>query len=279
MSGVPGAYGFRFPGVAGPLLANAPSTWPIVAVRQQIGAGEEPQRYLDDTQAEFPLVDGGSVVVDREPAAGTYRVAAELDPDALAHPYLAPVAAVHAHWHGFETFHAGGFVVDGRAWAVMATREGGKSSLLAALALAGLPIVSDDLIVADQHRVFAGPRSIDLREDAVAHFPASRNLGTVGRRDRWRIDPGEILPEVPLAGWMTIHWNDEFDAHRIEPGDRIRLLAENRTLKAPSPDPHLLLRLAAYPMWAISRPRGWERMGDTVNLVLETAGYSLASSP
>jgi hypothetical protein len=162
------------------------------------------------------------------------------------------------------------FVAAGKAWAIMASRRGGKSSLLAALSGADFQIVSDDLIVTDEERVFAGPRSVDLREDAVDHFPTIRSLGVAGRRDRWRLDPGEVAPEIPLGGWMTLKWGEHFGARRIEPAERIRLLAEGRTLRGPARGPGALHRLAARPMWEITRPRGWDRMDQVLSLVLET---------
>ncbi len=265
-----GAYGFRFCGIEGPLLDEFPDSWPAVNVRQVLQTAGPVALSIDDSRAEVPLFNGGNVEVLRDPPAGTYYLSSLIPPDELAHPYLVPVAAVHALWNGYETLHAGGFVVNNRAWAVLASRRGGKSSLLAALSVAGFDIVSDDLIVTDSERVFAGPRSIDLRPDAVPHFPVTRSLGVAGRRPRWRVDPGSVPPEIPLGGWLTLHWGEEFKARRIEIGERIKLLAESRTLKGPNPDPGLMLRLAAKPMWAITRPRGWGQMGKVLDLILET---------
>ena len=69
-----------------------------------------------------------------------------------------PPAAVFARWRGLETLHGGAFVDDrGGAWAVLGDRGAGKSSLLAALALAGHEVVADDLLVLDGGDCFAGP--------------------------------------------------------------------------------------------------------------------------
>ena len=265
-----GAYGFSFSGVDGPLLESFPKSWPETDIRQQLGAEDAVSRSLADLEAEFPLLDGGSVLVRRDPRCGVYRVPSMLSSDEIAHPYLVPVAAVHAYWNGYATFHAGGFIVDGKVWAILASRRGGKSSLLAALAKAGYGIVSDDLVVTDEERVFSGPRSIDLREDAVPNFPGTRSLGMAGRRPRWRLEPGDVPSELPLAGWLTLDWSDEMAMWKVEPGERIRLLAESRSLKGPAVDPSQFLRLTGKPMWTVGRPRGWELMDQTLNLLLET---------
>jgi hypothetical protein len=272
MRAVLGAYGFGFAGVTGPLLDRFPSSWPKVVIRQELDSPPPVLRSLDDSRAEFPLLDGGSVVVHRDPPDGIYHLPHALSPDELAHPYLAPVAAVHAHWNGLDTFHAGGFVVNGRAWAILASKEGGKSSLLAALSVAGFDILSDDLTVTDGKRVFAGPRSIDLRRDAAAQFPSTRNLGVAGRRQRWRVDLGSVEPEVPLAGWLTLQWGKRLEAQRVEPADRFRMLTKNRSLALATPDPHRLLELVARTMWTITRPRGWDRMGQVLELISEKIG-------
>lgn len=270
MSVPPGAYGFSFHGIEGPLLAECPPDWPQIEIRQRQEAPHPVTRAFTDTRVEFPLIDGGSVVIDRDPARGTYRVPDILSGEELAHPYLVPVAAVHAYWADYETFHAGGFVADGRVWAILASREGGKSSLLAALCTAGFGIVSDDLIVTGHGQVFAGPRSIDLRRDAVPHFPGTRSLGMTGQRPRWRLDPGEVAPELPLGGWLMLAWGDTAQAQRVEPKARISRLAASRALKGPVRNPRQLLTLAARPMWIVTRPRGWDRMGQVLDLIQTT---------
>jgi hypothetical protein len=101
-----------------------------------------------------------------------------LSHDELIHPYLGAAASVFSRWCGREVYHAGAFVCGGLAWAVVGGREAGKSSLLAALAARGLPVLSDDLVVTDGHQAFCGPRTIDLR----------------------RLAPGTTAPVTPVRG-------------------------------------------------------------------------------
>ena len=51
--------------------------------------------------------------------------------------------------------------VGGRALGVVGTREAGKSSTLAWLAVAGTEVLCDDLLVIDGQSTFKGPRTID----------------------------------------------------------------------------------------------------------------------
>jgi ABC-type molybdenum transport system ATPase subunit/photorepair protein PhrA len=51
---------------------------------------------------------------------------------------------VLAHWLGRESFHGGGFVAGDGVWGVLGEKGDGKSTLLASLALSGVPIVADD---------------------------------------------------------------------------------------------------------------------------------------
>ena len=76
----------------------------------------------------------------------------------LIHPYLAPVAAVAGYWFDRESFHAGAFVLGDGAWAVIGGREAGKSTLLASLALRGITVLSDDMLILDGDIPFPGPQ-------------------------------------------------------------------------------------------------------------------------
>ena len=99
---------------------------------------------------------------------------APLSADELVHPFLAPAAALFAHWHGREGLHGGALALGGTAWGVIGDRLGGKSSLLAALAVSGTDVVCDDVLVLDGREVYPGPRTVDLREDAAAALERRR---------------------------------------------------------------------------------------------------------
>ena len=122
------------------------------------------------------------------------------------HPHLAGAAAVLSHWCGRDSFHAGAFVVDGGVWGLLGDKGAGNSSTLVSLARAGVPIVSDDVLVLDKATAYAGPRSIDLRTDAAQTLRTGQPLGMIGDRARWRVPLGPVEPELPFRGWVTLRW-------------------------------------------------------------------------
>ena len=69
--------------------------------------------------------------------------------DVFVHPFLSTAATFFAHWDGREPFHGGAYALEFAAIAVLADREAGKSTTLAALARAGVPVMADDLVVVD----------------------------------------------------------------------------------------------------------------------------------
>ena len=86
------------------------------------------------TSRRIRLRTGGWIDIDRTAGRAVFAVPEALSAEELVHPFLAPVAAVAAHWHGRESLHGGGFALGDRAWGIIGDRMGGKSSLLAALA-------------------------------------------------------------------------------------------------------------------------------------------------
>jgi hypothetical protein len=283
-----GAYGLRLTGLAGGAarLVPAPPEWPLLELvrreadwpaRERETEDEADTRHarvlLRDDAAVIRLVGGGRIRLDREPPRATFRVQAPLVDEELLHPHLGGVAAIFAHWAGRNAFHAGGMVVDGRAWGVLGDRRSGKSSLLATVAAAGHGIVCDDVLVVDGREIFAGPRFIDLREDAAGHLGVGEPLGIVGARARWRVPLAAIPPAVPLAGWIVLAWSEgpEIAIETVEPTRRLPLLAASLTLGAPPREATALLTLAALPMLEFARPRDWRsaaRVADAMADVL-----------
>lgn len=182
----------------------------------------------------------------------------------LAHPYLAATAAIAARWHGWQSFHAGGFVVGGRVWGVLGERELGKSTLLAALAARGAPIVSDDVLVVHDGKVMAGPRCIDLREKSATALRTGNNIGVVGSRERWRIRLAAVEPELPLAGWITLAWGPDIVIDNVAPAERFPRLLDNLAVVLDPPDPPALLALASLPMLTLRRPRRLDALSANV---------------
>lgn len=290
-----GAYGFRIDGIGtdNPLLNDVPESWPVITVEQGIGESGDKTNHVDADTARVPLLTGGFVVIERREARAFLTVPRLLDHEEVAHPYLAPIAACFAHWSGWIPFHAGGVVLDGGVWGVVADREAGKSSLLAAMSLRGLAVTADDLLVVDvkadepgnthpenahpgnthpanTHIVFVGPRTLDLRQGAAEHFGVGRDLGVVGQRARFRLDLDPVDAEIPLAGWIYLGWSDELTITRSSVGDRLRKLVPGRSVATEDVDASALMRLAALPGIELARPKDWTQMDAGIDALLET---------
>ena len=266
-----GAYGFRLEGAGQRLLLPAPPDWPVIRVMQELKEPAAPPSIeIGDQQAIVPLIGGGMVLIDRHPPQALFKVPHLLTEDELAHPYLGPIAAVHAHWLGRQTFHGGAMVVGDNAWGVLGRREAGKSSLLAEAVRRGIPVMADDLLVVEGLNLFAGPRSLDLRQPAAVHFGAGQLLGVVGQRERWRVELGPVPVCLPLAGWILLRWGSGHGAEPIAVTDRLVWLAASRTVKVASSDPAPLLRLSALPAVQLTGLKEWDTLAPLFESLLET---------
>jgi hypothetical protein len=266
-----GAYGFALRGLSSAAsLVAVPDSWPELELVRRTGDPGTGSETLDDEQATLVLQSGGTVEIQRDPARAVFTTPRELGETEIVHPLLAPVAAVVARWMGRESLHAGAFVHDGGAWALVGDRESGKSSMLAWLALNGTEIVTDDVLVVDGKVAFAGPRSLDLREEPAARLAAGEHVGVVGSRDRWRLLLGPAQPQLPLRGWVLLGWGERLEARRIAGGLRIPELMSHRALNVPPARPETLLELATLPAWELRRPRDWSSLDAAADRVLET---------
>jgi hypothetical protein len=269
-----GAYGLRLENVerARPLLVQAAPGWPRLRVQRKIGTSDAEYERLSDQAALLKLQSGGEIAIDRRRGTATFLLPHRMGTAELVHPLLAPVAAVMAYWLGRESFHASGFVAGGRVWGLIGERGSGKSTTVARLALDGIGIASDDLLVVDGSTVFAGPRSVDLRREAAEQLSVGEPLGLVGARERWRLRVGSVPPSLELAGWIFLAWGDRVQAVSIGPAERLARLHANRGVNVPPRDPGALLDLAALPSWEIRRPEGWGSLPHTVECLLDTIG-------
>jgi hypothetical protein len=174
-----------------------------------------------------------------------------------------------AHWYGRESVHAGAFAIDGRVIGVVGQRESGKSSTLARLAVDGVEIVCDDMLVLEGRRVLAGPRSLDLREEPARRLGIGSSIGMAGARERWRVRLGGLADELELSGWVHLAWGDRVEAVPLAGADRIARLLVERGARLPSLDPAVLLDLASLPSWEVRRPRVWESLDETADCLRE----------
>ncbi len=265
-----GAYGFRLSGDAprSTLLAPVAAGAPIIALTRRLGSIEVPNT-IDNEAATVPLLDGGALELDRASRSARLTTRRPLTDDELAHPYLAPIAAVHSHWLGRAAFHAGAIVVDGYTWGVIGERHAGKSTLLAAIASEGGIVLADDLLVMDGVEVFCGPRTLDLREEAAKWFGGTRDLGMAGARERWRMDLGPAPPSAPLAGWIVPGWSESITITRQPGAAAAHHIAPARSVTGLAIEPAAFMTASSYPAIEFNRPKNLSQIAAGVHRLLD----------
>lgn len=254
-----GAYGFKITGdsVDSKLYNPVEDDRPTITIKQRSLSRETYKNVTEDGHIEIPLIGGGAAIMERGNGTGILELPNRLTPDELAHPYLAPVASVFADWLGHTVLHAGIVHIEGKAWGVVGEREAGKSTLMAGLALAGLPIGADDLMVINGSTVFSGPRTLDLREGAANYLKEGRGLGVIGMRERWRLDLEDAEPSLPLGGFIFPSWGDDITITSCPLAKRLDTFVNGRSVQIDPMDPQAAMRLARYPALNFVRPKDW----------------------
>ena len=274
MSGRPavGAYGLALDGIdaARRFLIPAAPQWPSFRITNSVGQLDRVSDRLGEERAEIVLRSGGVLFLDRAEAKADFVTPESLSPDELAHPGLAPVAAVTARWLGRQSFHAGAFVLGRDVWALLAEREGGKSTTLAWLLSRGHPVVCDDMLVLEGADALVGPRILDLRGESAEWLGLGDYRGRVGARERWRVELDGVPAGTRFRGWVFLEWGDEIAVAPVRAGDRLPRLAQHLGLRVPPARPDRLLELAALPGWEFRRPRGWGRFDEAGDRLVET---------
>jgi hypothetical protein len=267
-------FGLRIHGVdGGGLLPPAHDNgWPDVTIEHSLGPSAPSGEWrlgFGGRRACLPL-PGGLLRLERERARMTVRSETPLPEDQLVHPWLTSGAAMFARWHGREALHGGAVVIGGEAWAVLATKTGGKSTLLAWLASRGHGIVSDDLLVIEGLRVFAGPRCLDLRPD-MAEALSGDGLRPAREASRRRVVLEPVPDVLTLGGIVHLAWGDGVAAARVPVAERIaRLRMQNAFGAAPAGE-RALLELAALPTVELRRPRVIDSLEAGADALLEAA--------
>jgi hypothetical protein len=263
-----GAYGLAIdrPGELARRLVPAPARWGRLELEQArpTAADRERDTHVDSESAFARLDRHHAFVVERERRRAVLLSPSDRDPELMAHPGLVLPAALFAHWEGRATVHGGAFVANGRGWGVCGNKGSGKSTTLAALALAGTPVLADDMVVVDDGRLLAGPRVVDLRPSSARGLSLPPDVQLV--RGRSRLTPPQAPAEVPLGGWIFLAWGRTASLRRLEPGDVLARLAAAHTL-APvlNLSPTALLDLAGHPALELRRPRSLEALALTTS--------------
>jgi hypothetical protein len=258
---VTGAYGLRIEGLDEheSLRVRGPVDWPRVSVTQRVAERSDAATELGDRHSVFQLLDT-ELRIDRDRREALFVTDRPFSLEELVHPYLAPVGNVFARWDARETLHAGAFVVDGGAWAVLGEKGAGKSTTLAWLAAHGIEVVADDIVVLDGGVALAGPRCIDVRDDASEHLAAGvpASVTREGGRNRMPLPP--IAAEIPLGGFVYLEWGEGAAVERVPPAARLARLQPQRQAARLHSDPVEQLDLAALPAYVLGRAAGLDRL-------------------
>jgi hypothetical protein len=264
-----GAYGLRFSGLpeAGLLVPVPPDVgWPEVRVSFATAGPEQDGEGIGAQHAAITLLGGEQLRVDRR-ASGATLYGARSDDGSIIHPYLTSVATVFGWWHGREVLHGGAFTCEGRTLGLLGGRESGKSSLLAALAIAGQAVLSDDLLVLDGRSSFAGPRCVDLRPGVSERLGLAGSTLPVRGGERERLTHAAERLQAELAGYVFLEWGTDLELTRLDPGDRLERLAAQRCV--PTDGQGGLLPLVELPAWELRRPRRWSSLEPTIERLLD----------
>jgi hypothetical protein len=268
-----GVYGLNVLGLgsASTYTGEPLSDSPILKVQQHIG--EAPpglQSRLFDDRAVMPLLENGFLEVTRDPAIATFTMPRTLSDDELLHPWLVPAAATVNAWHGRRVLH-GGIISDGhRALAIVGAKEGGKSTLLAWLALgAGLQVMADDLVVFDGDVVFAGPRCIDLRPASVPQLPDVPGAKVVRDGTRLRLPLPGTPETAELVGIVVLAWAADSAIEPVRPADRLAEILPHALTEGVPLGTAGVLGFAKYRMWRLTRPKDWTALAGSAQLLQE----------
>jgi hypothetical protein len=254
----------------GGALADAADTGRMEQGGASVRASASPGDLRMDERCARVELDGGAAIMRRETQEAWFRTQAPLSADELVHPLLGHAALAFSHWMGREAFHAGVFRSGAGAWGLLGARGSGKSSTLAWLARRGQAIVADDLLVLDGRTAFVGPRAIDLAAASAAHLGWGEDLEHVRGGMRRRLRLGELAPEHPFAGWVSLAWGEELSMTSVPAAARIPLLVEHGHQPLGQAEWPSVLALASLPTFELRRPRGLESLDRAGELLLAT---------
>lgn len=205
-------------------------------------------------------------------------------PEHLVATLIGPALSLTAALKGRLPLHAAAFVVDESAWVMLAGRGTGKSTLAAALALAGIPTLGDDVCALDeQNLVHPGSYLIKLWPDSAemlglhsltALYEGTAKLGFCP--ETWRAGP------FPLGGllFLDLAEDQEPSIQPITDAQAVQRLmthcrgqSQLRGPEALASDLAWTARLASQvPARRVMLPRGPGSLARSVELVMQASG-------
>jgi hypothetical protein len=241
------AYGFRIDGAADSrwLSLRGAESWPLLRI----------ERDPAMPAAALPRIDERGF---------TATVTGRRPDDELLHPHLGTLALMLAERRGTDSMHAGAVLGPEGAWALVGTKQAGKSTLLGSLAQSGATVLADDVLVMKAGRVLAGPRLVDLRPSAARQLGAS-TVVRGGMRRRLLLPPAPA--ESELAGLVYLGWGGEPSLEPLRAPERLARLMARREQDGWPRSRELLLDLASLPAFELRRPKRWDALSTAVNVL------------
>lgn len=261
-----GCYGLRLSGIRFDPRWTLPAPPGSAELNVRVTAVDAPNP--EGTSEVVELLGGARMCVNADASRATFHADPQPTPVDLVHPWLAPAAARRSLALGRLTLHGGLINANGAAVAVVGHREAGKSTVVAHAALSGLDVMTDDIIVWSEGRVFAGPRCVDLREGTAAHVGGHR-LSSSREGTRRRLALGPTVWDAPLAAIVVLAWAETTSLQRVGPSERLAELQEHLACAMTTQARLSLLALAATPVWRLSRPYDFGQLDATVRSVAE----------
>ena len=158
---------------------------------------------------------------------------------------------------------------DGRVWALLGEKGAGKTSVLAAATLRGLPVTGDDLVVLRGTTALSGPAALDLRRGTAEALGCGDAEQLVRDEVRWRVY-GEAPPaELPFAGFVLPAWGAQQPLEPVTTGDRLQALARNSFVQDLTGRERRLLDLLDLPMLRWSRPQHLPSLAESVDRLVD----------
>ena len=183
---------------------------------------------------------------------------------------------------GCLVLHAGGLRVGQGAVLLLGDSGAGKSSLTAALALAGQPLISDDvcLLHREPWRVFATIPRLRLLPEAFKHLQAKAPAGEADKLyyDKLKAEAPQLAPwvESPLTDIISLAWGENLSLTPLTGAERLRAVLNAAAwvgvnASVDKSQRHFAACAALVrevPVWRLTRPRDWSMMPQVVSHIL-----------